>query len=97
MVSGAYGVKTLLDDLAAGDARAVAADPKTFVDASVVRELESAGFVKRLYGNSKAARRWPFGRAAPRLFRDNYSYLTAWILFHILRWEAKHDDRGKIH
>ena len=44
------GVKTLLDDLAARDARAAAADPKTYVDASLVRELESAGFVKRLYG-----------------------------------------------
>jgi hypothetical protein len=44
------GVKTLLDDLAARDPRAAAADAKTFVDASLVRELESAGFVKRLYG-----------------------------------------------
>jgi hypothetical protein len=39
-----------LNDLAPRDPRAAAADPKTFVDASLVRELESAGFVKRLYG-----------------------------------------------
>jgi hypothetical protein len=44
------GVKTLLDDLAPRDPRAAAADPKSFVDASLVRELESAGFVKQLYG-----------------------------------------------
>jgi NitT/TauT family transport system substrate-binding protein len=44
------GVKTLLDDLAGRDPRAAAADAKTYVDASLVRELESAGFVKRLYG-----------------------------------------------
>jgi ABC-type nitrate/sulfonate/bicarbonate transport system substrate-binding protein len=44
------GVKTLLDDLAGRDPRAAAADAKTFVDGSLVRELESAGFVKRLYG-----------------------------------------------
>lgn len=44
------GVKTLLDDLAVRDPRAAAADPKTYVDPSLVRELESAGFVKRLYG-----------------------------------------------
>ncbi len=44
------GVKTLLDDLAAHDPRAAAADAKNFVDASLVRELESEGFVKHLYG-----------------------------------------------
>jgi ABC-type nitrate/sulfonate/bicarbonate transport system substrate-binding protein len=43
------GVKTLLDDLAARDPKAAAADPKTFVDASLVRELEASGFIKQLY------------------------------------------------
>jgi hypothetical protein len=73
-----------------------AADPKTFVDASVVRELESAGFAS---GCTEIAKLRVDGhsRGCTKLFRDNYSYLTAWILFHILRGEAKHDDRGKIH
>ena len=44
------GVKTMLDDLAIKDPKAAAADPKTFVDASLVRELESSGFIKQLYG-----------------------------------------------
>jgi ABC-type nitrate/sulfonate/bicarbonate transport system substrate-binding protein len=45
----AEGVKTLLDDLAPRDPRAAAADPRTFVDASLVRELDSSGFIKQLY------------------------------------------------
>ena len=43
------GVKTMLDDLAPRDPRAAAADPKAFVDQSLVRELESSGFIKQLY------------------------------------------------
>jgi NitT/TauT family transport system substrate-binding protein len=43
------GVKTMLDDLAPRDPRAASADAKTFVDQSLVRELESSGFVKQLY------------------------------------------------
>jgi NitT/TauT family transport system substrate-binding protein len=43
------GVKTLLDDLAPRDPKAAAADPKAFVDASLVRELEASGFIKQLY------------------------------------------------
>ena len=43
------GVKTALDDLAPRDARAAAADPRLFVDASLVREIEATGFVKQLY------------------------------------------------
>jgi NitT/TauT family transport system substrate-binding protein len=44
------GVKTMLDDLAIKDPKAAGADPKTFVDTSLVRELESSGFIKQLYG-----------------------------------------------
>ncbi|MGE5305769.1 MAG: ABC transporter substrate-binding protein [Alphaproteobacteria bacterium] len=44
------GVKTMLDDLAIKDPKAAAADPKAFVDASLVRELEASGFIKQLYG-----------------------------------------------
>lgn len=44
------GVKTMLDDLAIKDPRAAGADPKTFVDASLIRELESSGFIKQLTG-----------------------------------------------
>ena len=43
------GVKTMLDDLAPRDPKAAAADPKNFVDMSLIRELESSGFVKQLY------------------------------------------------
>jgi ABC-type nitrate/sulfonate/bicarbonate transport system substrate-binding protein len=43
------GVKTALDDLAPRDPRAAAADARTFVDPSLVREIEATGFVKQLY------------------------------------------------
>jgi len=43
------GVKTMLDDLAIRDTRAVGANPNAFVDASFIRELESSGFIKQLY------------------------------------------------
>jgi NitT/TauT family transport system substrate-binding protein len=44
------GVKTMLDDLAPRNPKAKAADPRQFVDMSFVNELESSGFIKRLYG-----------------------------------------------
>ena len=43
------GVKTMLDDLARSNSKAAAADPNKFVDQSLVRELETSGFIKRLY------------------------------------------------
>ena len=43
------GVKTLLDDMAPRDKKAAAADPKSFIDMSLVRELEASGFIKQLY------------------------------------------------
>jgi len=43
------GVKTMLDDLAPRNPKAAAADPRSFVDASFVQELEASGFVKQLY------------------------------------------------
>jgi NitT/TauT family transport system substrate-binding protein len=43
------GVKTMLDDLAPRDPRAASADPRAFVDPSLVRELEATGFIKQLY------------------------------------------------
>ena len=45
----AEGVKTLLDDIAPRTAKAATADPKSFVDMSLVQELESSGFIKQLY------------------------------------------------
>lgn len=45
----AEGVKTLLDDIAPRTPKAATADPKSFVDPSVVQELESSGFIKQLY------------------------------------------------
>jgi NitT/TauT family transport system substrate-binding protein len=44
------GVKTMLDDVAIQNPKAAAADPKAFVDGSLIRELESSGFIKQLYG-----------------------------------------------
>lgn len=43
------GVKTMLDDLAPRNPKAAAADPNTYVDMSLVRELETSGFIKQLY------------------------------------------------
>ena len=43
------GVKTLLDDIAPRTPKAATADPKTFVDTTLVQELEAAGFFKQLY------------------------------------------------
>ena len=43
------GIKTLLDDMAAKNAKAAAADPKSFVDSSFVQEMESSGFIKQLF------------------------------------------------
>jgi NitT/TauT family transport system substrate-binding protein len=44
------GVKTMLDDLAPRNPKAQGADPRQYVDLSFVHELESSGFIKRLYG-----------------------------------------------
>jgi hypothetical protein len=45
----AEGVKTLLDDIAPRTPKAATADPKSFVDISLVQELEASGFIKLLY------------------------------------------------
>ena len=42
-------LKTMLDDLARSNPKAATADPKAFVDPSLVRELDSSGFIKQLY------------------------------------------------
>ena len=42
------GIKTLLDDMAPKNPKAAAADPKAFVDASFVQEMETSGFIKQL-------------------------------------------------
>ncbi|HXG52245.1 MAG TPA: ABC transporter substrate-binding protein [candidate division Zixibacteria bacterium] len=43
------GVKTMLDDLAPRNPKASAADPRAFVDPSLVKEFEASGFIKQLY------------------------------------------------
>jgi len=43
------GVKTMLDDLAVKNPKAAAADPKSYVDMSLIQELDSSGFIKQLY------------------------------------------------
>jgi hypothetical protein len=39
----------MLDDLAPKNPKAKTADPKAFVDPSLIRELDASGFIKRLY------------------------------------------------
>jgi len=43
------GVKTMLDDLAPRNRKAAAADPRNFVDMSLVHDIEASGFIKQLY------------------------------------------------
>jgi NitT/TauT family transport system substrate-binding protein len=43
------GVKTMLDDMTRANPKAATADPKSFVDPSLVAELEKTGFIKQLY------------------------------------------------
>jgi NitT/TauT family transport system substrate-binding protein len=43
------GVKTMLDDMARANPKAASADPKSFVDLSLVAELEKSGLIKQLY------------------------------------------------
>ena len=43
------GIRTLLDDMAPKTPKAATVDPKSFVDTSLVQELESSGFIKQLY------------------------------------------------
>jgi NitT/TauT family transport system substrate-binding protein len=45
----ADGVKTMLDDLAPKNPKAASADPTAFVDQSLIKELDSSGFIKQLY------------------------------------------------
>jgi len=42
------GIKTLLDDMAPKNPKAASADPRSFVDPSFVREMETSGFIKSL-------------------------------------------------
>jgi NitT/TauT family transport system substrate-binding protein len=43
------GVKTMLDDMARANPKAASADPRMYVDLSLVAELEKSGFIKQLY------------------------------------------------
>ncbi|HEX6801598.1 MAG TPA: ABC transporter substrate-binding protein [Candidatus Binatia bacterium] len=43
------GVKTMLDDMAPKTPKAASADPKSYVDMSLVAELEKSGFIRQLY------------------------------------------------
>jgi hypothetical protein len=39
----------MLDYLARTNPKAAAADPKAFVDPSLIKELDASGFIKQLY------------------------------------------------
>ena len=43
------GVETVLDLVAKDNSKAKGADPKSFVDSSIVKELETSGFINALY------------------------------------------------
>jgi NitT/TauT family transport system substrate-binding protein len=43
------GVKTMLDYLARTNPKAGTADPKAFIDPSLIKELDGSGFIKQLY------------------------------------------------
>ena len=43
------GVKTMLDDLAIKAPKAASVDPRTYVDLSVIKEVEASGFIRQLY------------------------------------------------
>lgn len=43
------GVKTMLDYLARTNPKAASADPNAFIDPSLIRELETSGFIKQVY------------------------------------------------
>src|ERR1044072_1419473 len=43
------GVKTVLEFLAKDNPKAKSADPNSFVDSSIVKELDQSGFINKLY------------------------------------------------
>lgn len=47
------GIETVLDFMAAEDPKLRALDPKSFVDESLIRELELDGFIRALYGRGE--------------------------------------------
>ena len=44
-------VETVLEFITVDEPKAKGADPKSFIDESIVREIEASGFIKSLYGN----------------------------------------------
>jgi NitT/TauT family transport system substrate-binding protein len=43
------GVKTMLDDMAIKTPKAASADPRTYVDLSLIKEIEASGLIRQLY------------------------------------------------
>jgi NitT/TauT family transport system substrate-binding protein len=43
------GVKTMLDDMAVKTPKAASADPRTYVDLSLIKEIEASGLTRQLY------------------------------------------------
>jgi NitT/TauT family transport system substrate-binding protein len=43
------GVKTMLDDMAIKNPKAASADPRTYVDLSLIKEIEASGLIRQLY------------------------------------------------
>ena len=47
----APGIQTIIDHLAKTRPEAKGLKPQDFIDASILKEIEDSGFVKKLYGN----------------------------------------------
>ena len=45
------GVQTIIDQLAKTRPQMKSLNPGDFIDASIVKEIEDSGFIKKLYGN----------------------------------------------
>jgi ABC-type nitrate/sulfonate/bicarbonate transport system substrate-binding protein/LysM repeat protein len=59
------GIQTILRELAAKDANARAARPEQFADLSFMKELDSSGFIDRLYKTTAVAKAAPRAEPAP--------------------------------
>jgi NitT/TauT family transport system substrate-binding protein len=57
------GIQTILREMGAKDANARSARPEQFVDTSFIKELDSSGFIDRLYKSTSVAK--PAPRAEP--------------------------------
>jgi hypothetical protein len=46
------GIQTVLDEIGTRNPKAKTLSPSSFIDVSILNDLEQSGFIKNLYGNS---------------------------------------------